>query len=183
MPEAIKDAWSRLRRPGEGDGLAASPVRDTNCWIFKNHEGALGFLMSGVPEPSNPPRLSHIEMIHLPEKMVHEGGSVLSLRRCLEIHLDPSCDAELLVAILDRMADHEPSGRYTTDLLMTVIGQLLHLVKRPRRPPLAERLKGSVGEATDGFICRRRGLRTPAKPYESESRAGSEDSEDSGRCR
>lgn len=146
MPETIKDAWNRLRTPSEEDGLSAASVRDTNCWIFKNHEGSLGFLMSGVHEPSNPPKLSHIEMIHLPEKRVHEGDSVLSLRKCLEIHLDPSCDADLLVAILDRMADHEPSGRYSTDLLMTVISQLLHLVKRPRRPPKKEEVVGAWGE-------------------------------------
>lgn len=146
MPESIRDAWSRLRRPSEKDGLAASPVRDTNCWIFKDHQGTLGFLMSGVHEPASSPRLSHIEFIHLPEKMVHEGDSVLSLRRCLEIHLDPSCDAELLAAILDRMADHEPSGRYSTDLLMTVINQLLHLVKRPKRPPRKEEVIGAWGE-------------------------------------
>ena len=166
MPETFKDAWSRLRRPGDGDGLAASPVRDTNCWIFKDYQGALGFLMSGVPEPSNPPKLSHIEMVHLPEKMVHEGDSVLSLRRCLEIHLDPSCDADLLVAILDRMADHEPSGRYTTDLLMTVIGQLLHLVKRPRRPPRKEEVIGAWGE----LMLLHRMTRSGCNPSEAQRR-------------
>tara|TARA_Y100000748_G_scaffold275481_1_gene251261 strand:+ start:426 stop:1412 length:987 start_codon:yes stop_codon:yes gene_type:complete len=146
MGASIRGVWDRLRTPDETQGLAAAHVRGTNCWVFKDHEGSLGFLMSGVMEPSRFPQLENIDILFVPEKNLHDGDSVMSLRRCLQIHLDPSCDAELLAAILDRMADHEPSGTYSTELMLTVIEQVANLVRRPPRPPSKEEVIGAWGE-------------------------------------
>ena len=146
MPESISEAWANLPTPSKGQGFSATSVTGTNCWIFRDEDDSMGFLMSGVDNPTSPPNLSNISFIHIPEKELHQGGTPNLLRNCLEVHLDPSCDAELLAAILDRMREHEPSGRYSTALLMTVINQVMHLMMRPKRPPSKAEVIGAWGE-------------------------------------
>ena len=146
MPESISETWAKLATPSRGMGFSAASVSGTNCWIFKDEDDSMGFLMSGVENPTSPPRLSNISFIHIPEKELHQGGTPNLLRNCLEVHLDTSCDSELLAAILDRMRDHEPSGRYSTELLLTVINQVIHLVMRPKRPPSRAEVIGAWGE-------------------------------------
>lgn len=153
MPDSIRSVWDSLSKPKKQDGYRAEQVVGTNCWVFKNYEGQLGFLMSGVQTPTRPPNLEHFEILERGEKEVHRNGEMYTLNRCLEIHLDPSCDAELLTMVLDRMKDHQPSGQYSTDLLMTVIQQVQHMFKKSKRPPRKEEVIGAWGELKFLQLC------------------------------
>jgi len=150
MVESISETWMRLPTPESNEELSTAQVKGTNCWVFKDSQNDLGFLMSGVYPPSYNPNLSNIKIIHIPEKQVYQPKSTISpiksLRRCLEIHLDSSCDSELLTLVLDRMAAHEPSGHYSTDLFLNVLNQVIRLVQKSNKPPTKEEVIGAHGE-------------------------------------
>ena len=146
MTESLRSTWNSLKTPSQEGTLSASAVRGTNAWVFKDHQGALGLLLSGIRFPRSIPRLENISMIEVRQKDLHQSGSVTTLRNCMEIHLDPSCDADLLTSILDRMQETSPDGHYTAELLLEVIQEVIKLVKRPPRLPTKEEVIGAWGE-------------------------------------
>ena len=54
-------ALDRLETPTPEQGLAAIKVEGTNCWITKDADNSLGFVMVGVHQPTMVPRLSNID--------------------------------------------------------------------------------------------------------------------------
>ncbi len=146
MTESLRSTWNSLTTPTQEGTLSASAVRGTNAWVFKDYRGALGLLLSGIRFPRSIPRLESISMIEVREKDLHQFGSVTTLRNCMEVHLDPSCDADLLTSILDRMREASPDGHYTSELLLEIIQEVIKLVKRPPRLPTKEEVIGAWGE-------------------------------------
>ena len=146
MTESLRSTWNSLTTPAQEGTLSASAVRGTNAWVFKDHRGALGLLLSGIRFPRSIPRLESISMIEVREKDLYQFGSVTTLRNCMEVHLDPSCDADLLASILDRMREASPDGHYTSELLLEIIQEVIKLVKRPPRLPTKEEVIGAWGE-------------------------------------
>ena len=126
--------------------LSAKRVSSTNCWIFKNPDGALGFLMTNVHEPVKYPELKNIDFLFVPIKILHFNGRNIELSRCLEIHLDPECDSELLTMVFDRMEDFQPDGKYTSELMIKTLNNAINLLQRPKRPPSKEEVIGAWGE-------------------------------------
>lgn len=146
MTDSLRSTWDSLRTPEDEGALAASAVRGTNAWIFKDHQGALGILLSGIRFPGQFPQLENISLIEVREKNLHQFGSVTTLRNCLEVHLDPSCNADLLTSILDRMQEESSDGHYTSELLLEIIQEVIELVKRPSVPPSKAEVMGAWGE-------------------------------------
>ena len=136
MPESILETWEGIPIPSEEQGLAAARVHGTNSWIFKDHEGSLGLVLFGVHPPTGATlNFENISIIHRAEKIIHTEGTDHSVDNCLEIHLDPSCRADLLASVLDRMATYEPSGQYKTTLLLEVLPRGVHNVQWSLYPP------------------------------------------------
>ncbi len=146
MTESLRSTWNSLTTPTQEGAFSASAVRGTNAWVFKDHQGALGLLLSGIRFPRSIPRLENISIIEVREKNLHQFGSVTTLRNCMEVRLDPSCDADLLTSILDRMREASPDGHYSSELLLEVIQEVIKLVKRPPRLPTKEEVIGAWGE-------------------------------------
>ena len=125
MPDRMDLLWSKLETPASEQGLAAIKIKGTNCWITKNAQDALGFVMVGVHEPTAPPRLTNIEFQYFGIKQLYHGGEITNLSKCLEVSLDSSCDPRLLMTVFDRMSEFEPSGKYTSDLMITILEEVI----------------------------------------------------------
>ena len=102
MKNDIRLTWDSLSTPTVEQQLSAKRVSSTNCWIFKGPDESLGFLMTNVHEPLRYPELKNIEFLYVPIKILHYNGRNIELPRCLEIHLDPECDSELLAMVFDK---------------------------------------------------------------------------------
>lgn len=146
MIDSIRATWDELKIPSEEQGLSASKVRNTNCYVFKTPKNELGFLMVGVSEPSNFPDLENVTYAYQPEKILDRDGKQIILNRCLELYLDSSCDAELLTMLFDRMRDYQPDGKYTTNLMLQVLRLTMSLVKRNKKKPSKKEVIGAWGE-------------------------------------
>ena len=93
------------------------------------------------------PKFENLTIRNKKEKIVERNGQPnLTLKNCLEIELEPFCDSNLLVRILDTLSNEEPSGRYDSSLLLDVIKRVLELVKRPPKPPSKQEVIGAWGE-------------------------------------
>ena len=93
------------------------------------------------------PKFENLTIKHKKEKLVERSGQPnLTLKNCLEIQLEPFCDSNLLVRILDTLSNEEPSGRYDSPLLLDVVNRVLELVKRPPNPPSKQEVVGAWGE-------------------------------------
>ena len=146
MIDSIRTTWDLLKIPSEEQGLSASKVRNTNCYVFKTPKNELGFLMVGVSEPSDFPDLENVTYAYHPEKILDREGSQIILNRCLELYLDSSCDAELLTMLFDRMKDYQPNGKYTTNLMLQILRLTMSLVKRNKKKPSKQEVIGAWGE-------------------------------------
>ena len=100
--------WTGLETPTPEQGLAAIKVEGTNCWITKDADNSLGFVMVGVHQPTMVPRLSNIDFRFSSVKELDQSGVITELNRCLEIRLNRSCDPLLLMTVFNRMAEIEP---------------------------------------------------------------------------
>ena len=146
MKNDIRLTWDSLSTPTVEQQLSAKRVSSTNCWIFKGPDESLGFLMTNVHEPLRYPELKNIEFLYVPIKILHYNGRKIELPRCLEIHLDPECDSELLAMVFDRMEDFQPDGNYTSELMIKTLNNAIDLLKRPKRHPSKQEVIGVWGE-------------------------------------
>jgi len=146
MVDSILETWNSIKLPKNDSEYSAEKIDGTNAWIFKDHQGKMGFLLSGVKIPRKIPKLVNIEILRLSGKEIEKNGEKSIISNCLEVHLDIGCDPKLLSTILDRMRDISPSGKYSSDLLMDVLNQVIELVKSPPKPPLKEQIIGAWGE-------------------------------------
>jgi hypothetical protein len=142
----IRLTWDSLSTPTVEQQLSAKRVSSTNCWIFKSPDESLGFLMTNVHEPLRYPELKNIDFLYVPIKILHYNGRNIELSRCLEIHLDPECDSELLAMVFDRMEDFQPNGKYTSELMIKTLNNAINLLQRPKRPPSKQEVIGAWGE-------------------------------------
>ena len=127
MSKSLLSTWEGLTVPLEGK-YSTKDIHGTNAWIFKDHEKSMGLLLSGIRYPPKPPRFENITIKEVREKLLVIGRVTTKLRKCLEVHLDPSCDPELLLRILDGMQKAAPDGHYSAELLLDVIQQVIELV-------------------------------------------------------
>ena len=142
----FRTTWENLPLPVGKDVYSAAKIDGSNCWLFKTEEKGLGLLMVGVNEPVNLPKLRHFEFLYLFEKVLALPGSEHRLKKCLEIHLDNSCDAELLTLVFNRMHELEPKGHFSSELMIAILQQMIQLVKLEKRPPSKEEVIGAWGE-------------------------------------
>ena len=147
MTDEIQSMWEGLEIPPKPGIYSTKNVPGTNAWVYKTHDKSLGFLLSGVSMREKFPKFENILFKKSNEKIVdNPGKSPIRLQRCLEINLDPNCDASLLARILDIMSTEEPSGRYGTQLLISVIERVVELVRKPPKPPTKSEVIGAWGE-------------------------------------
>ena len=145
MSKSLLSTWEGLTVPLEGK-YSTKDIHGTNAWIFKDHEKSMGLLLSGIRYPSKPPRFENITIKEVREKLLVRGRDTTKLRKCLEVHLDPSCDPELLLRILDGMQKAAPDGHYSAELLLDVMQQVIELVRKPPKLPTKEDVIGAWGE-------------------------------------
>ena len=147
MNSKIFDQWDSLSPPKVENKKSVINVKGTNAWLFKDYLGTMGFLLSGVSLNEKFPNFENLKIFNKKEKLVEQSGMPnLRLKNCLEIHLEPFCDSNLLVRILDTLSNEEPSGRFDSSLLLDVIKRVLELVKRPQKPPSKQEVIGAWGE-------------------------------------
>ena len=147
MRNEILRIWNGLKTPSNPLRYSTHNIPKTNAWIYKNYLGGMGFLLSGVSLREKLPSLENITFNKEETKIITNKNTPESrLSRCIEINLDPSCDASLLARILDTMLSEEASGRFSTPLLISVIHRVMELVRRPPQPPKKEEVIGAWGE-------------------------------------
>lgn len=149
MNSKIFNQWENLPTPRTKNKKTVINVNGTNAWLFKDYLGTMGFMLSGVSLKEKFPNFENLTIENKVEKLVERKGQPnLTLKNCLEIQLEPFCDSNLLVRILDTLSNEEPSGRYESSLLLDVINRVLELVKRPPKPPSKQEVIGAWGELT-----------------------------------
>jgi hypothetical protein len=146
MAANMIETWQKIDYPKNEGEKKARRVVGTNCWLSKSHDGSLGLIMVGVDFPNRKLELKNI-FIDFWERMTLEiEDEEINLENCLTLDLDSGCDAGILVMILDRMFDLEPSGRFRTDILYRTLDQVMLLFKKEKRPPNKEEVIGAWGE-------------------------------------
>lgn len=147
MNSKIYQQWGSLPLPKAKNKKSVINVKGTNAWLFKNYLGTMGFLLAGVSQNEKFPKFENLNIFYKKEKIVEQKGMPnLRLKNCLEIHLEPFCDSDLLIRILDSLSNEEPSGRFESSLLLDIIQRVLELVKRPPKPPSKQEVIGAWGE-------------------------------------
>ena len=147
MNSKIFNQWETLNAPKNHNKKTVINVKGTNAWLFKDYLGTIGFMLSGVSSEEQFPKFENLTIRNKKEKIVERRGQPnLTLKNCLEIELEPFCDSNLLVRILDTLSNEEPSGRFDSSLLLDVIKRVLQLVKRPPKPPSKQEVVGAWGE-------------------------------------
>ena len=145
--------WDSIPLPEESGKSNQDEILGTNARVFKDSDGALGLLISGLETRPDIPEFSNLGIEFRPERMLVESGSPpRKLRNCIEVRLDPSCDSDLLASILGRMHEIEESGSFSGELLLEVIEEVVEIVRKPPRPPSKEEVIGAWGEI---FLLRR----------------------------
>lgn len=143
---AIRDAWRRLSTPTDPKELSAEHVPRTNAWVFNDHRGSFGLMLTGVDPPGRETRLKNIHVAFKPEKEVQEHGSTRPVPRCLEVHLDSSCAGDALAAVFERLSDKRPQGAYTTEDLLDVLAEGVEVFRATTPPSSKEAVIGAWGE-------------------------------------
>ena len=147
MNSKIFNQWETLAAPKTQNKKTVINVKGTNAWLFKDYLGTIGFMLSGVSLKEKFPKFENLTIKNKKEKIIEQSGQPnLTLKNCLEIQLEPFCDSNLLVRILDTLGNEEPSGRYDSPLLLDVIKRVIQLVKRPPKPPSKQEVIGAWGE-------------------------------------
>jgi len=143
---SIRFTWRALQPPPDPSTQSAARVGVTNAWVFKTFPGGFGLMLTGVAPPQTAPPFRNLKLSYKPDRIIRQLGREWNVTRCLEIELDPSCDPDVLATILDRLADAEPSGAFTTQSLITILKQVVELVRPPPLPPSKEAVIGVWGE-------------------------------------
>ena len=146
MAGNMLDTWQRIAVPSKEGEKNARRVDGTNCWLSKSNDSSLGLIMVGVEPPNRKLNLENITLDFWDRMTLEYKGESLDLDNCLALDLDPGCDAGVLVAVLDRMADYEASGGYRTDIIIKVLEEVVRLFKKERRPPTRREVIGAWGE-------------------------------------
>lgn len=143
---AIRDTWRRLSIPTDPKELSAEHVPRTNAWVFKDHRGSFGLMLTGVNPPGRGIHLKNIQVAFKPEKEVQEHGSTRSVPRCLEVNLDSSCAGDALAAVLERLSDRKRDGAYATEDLLEVLAEGVEVFRAATPPSSKEAVIGAWGE-------------------------------------
>jgi hypothetical protein len=143
---SIRAAWSDLEPPKEGQGHRAIMVRGSNAWVLRDENGRFGLLIHGVEQPIGAPRLRNIDIRYRPTIEVHSGIEVSELHRCVEVLLEPHCNEETVIRILDRLSEDYPEGTFTTENLIGIINDVIEAFQRVPPPPPYEEIVGVWGE-------------------------------------
>lgn len=144
---SILEAWQALPLPSPEQGNAAFQVAGTNAWVYKTPQGSFGLLLAGVSPATGMPKLRHLRSSYRPEKLVTKGdGASARIPRCLEVSLDPECDQATLARVLERLASDEPSGAYSSALLVKTIADVVEMVRPAAPEPSFEEVLGAWGE-------------------------------------
>jgi hypothetical protein len=143
---AIRDTWRGLSTPADSTELSAAHVPRTNVWVFKDHSGSFGLLLTGVDPPGREPRLKNIRVVFKPEKEVQEHGLTRTVPRCLEVNLDSSCSGDALAVVLERLSDKKPSGAFGTEDLLGVLEEGVEVFRMMAAPSSKEAVIGVWGE-------------------------------------
>ena len=143
---AIRDTWRRLSTPADPRELSAEHVPRSNAWVFKDHRGSFGLMLTGVDPPGGETHLKNIQVAFKPEKEVQEHGSTRPVRRCLEVNLDSSCSGDALAAVLERLSDKKPDGAYATEDLLEVLAEGVEVFRATTPPSSKEAVIGVWGE-------------------------------------
>jgi len=143
---SILSIWNELQLPKNKLEYNSYQVEGTNTWIFKDHQGKMGFLLAGIRYPRNIPKFKNIQILKIASKEIVKKGGVSIINNCLEVNLDSRCDADLFSTILGHMAEIEPSGQYSSQLFLDVLKNVNHLVRLSPPPPSKEEVIGAWGE-------------------------------------
>jgi hypothetical protein len=103
-------------------------------------------MLEGVDPATDAPHLRNISIRSLKEKLVQVKGRSRVARRCLQVDLDPRCDADSLMALLDRLAEKEPSGSYSTNMIIRILKDMIDLLQPSPLPPSKDKVIGAWGE-------------------------------------
>lgn len=142
---AIRDTWRRLSTPSDPEELSAEHVSRTNAWVFKDHRGSFGLMLTGVDPPVRETRLRNIQVAFKPEKEVQEHGITRRVLRCIEVNLDSSCPGDALAAVLERLSDMKPDGGYTTEDVLEVLAEGVEVFRAVPPPTSKEAVIGAWG--------------------------------------
>jgi hypothetical protein len=147
--QSIRKAWARLPVPPDSSRVSAAEVPGTNTWVFKGHESDFGIVLVGVARPPRTPPLQNVTFTYRDEKLVEDfstPGKTRTIKRCLEVHLNPECSREALFALLGRLEEREPSGTYTTQGLLEVIQDMIEMLKPMSPGASKDAVIGAWGE-------------------------------------
>ena len=134
MNSKIFNQWKNLAAPKTENKKTVINVKGTNAWLFKDYLGTIGFMLSGVSLKEKFPKFENLTIKIKKEKIVEQSGQPnLTLKNCLEIQLEPFCDSNLLVRILDTLSN-ENRLEYESSLLLDVVKRVIQLVKRLKTP-------------------------------------------------
>ena len=132
--------------PKPEQGFSTFHVDGTNAWVFKSDRGGFGLLLTGVAPPRDAPQLKYLRLSYRAEKLVAKAGKEQRVTRCLEVELDPTCDQETLARVLDRLVEEEPSGQYSSGLLVKTLNDVIKVVQAAAADAPREEVIGAWGE-------------------------------------
>jgi len=102
--------------------------------------------LSGIRYPRKIPKFKNIQILRINTKEIYKKGITTRINNCLEIQLESHCDAKLFSTILGHMSELEPSGIFSSDLLLDVLKNVNDLVRLNPPPPSKEEVIGAWGE-------------------------------------
>ena len=92
MNSKMFDQWENLSIPKAENKKSVINVKGTNAWLFKDYLGTIGFMLCGVSLNEKFPQFENLTIKNKKNKIVERSGLPnLSLKNCLEIHLEPFC--------------------------------------------------------------------------------------------
>jgi hypothetical protein len=142
----IYESWARLSVPSDRKELVARHVPRTNAWVFKDHAGGFGMMLTGVHRAAREPHLRNIHLSFHEVKIIMEGGSGREVSDCLQVAMDPSCSGEALATVIERLGLNHPDGAFSTDDLIAVLDDAAELFLPTRPGPSKEAVVGAWGE-------------------------------------
>jgi len=144
--KSFRKSWGQLKTPENPDLISTTPVKGTNAFLTKSHDGSLGLFISEAS--GNPPKrmYKHLEIMVFPRKDLHVGGKVRKLTNCLMLQADSEVEASALTLILERLFEVAPSGSFSATDVIAVLDEVEELLRKPARMPTLEEVAGAWGE-------------------------------------
>ena len=144
--KSFRESWGELKTPENPDLISTTPVKGTNAFLTKSHDGSLGLFISEASGSPPKRRYKHLEIVVFPRKDLHVGGKVKRLNNCLMLRADSEVEASALTLILERLFEVAPSGSFTTIDVISVLDEVEELLRKPAKMPTLEEVAGAWGE-------------------------------------